>query len=162
MPGEPKNKAVLMGHQEGDALGPRKRSAQEELAEFQLLKEKLSVRNDTTLTAEARTILGAMSEVEVLTLDIAQKLSTDPLYTQSSADYQELVRFTGEESYLGIARVLADQIYEVKRGQYLFSKFDGGASIANLRAKRTGGGLFGAIGAIASALGGGGGGKAPE
>ena len=159
MPGEPKNKAVLMGHQEGDALGPRKRSAQEELAEFQLLKEKMSVRNDPTLSAKAKSVLGAMSEVEVLTLEIAEKLSTDPTYTQSSADYQELVRFTGEESYLGIARSLADQIYEVKRGQYLFSKFDGGAGIDALRAKRSGeGGFFGMI--AAAIAGGGSGGSA--
>jgi hypothetical protein len=151
MPGEPSSKAPLMGHQEGDSVAPRIRSAQEELAEFQLLKEKMMIR-ESGASAKVKSILGAMSEVEVLTLEIAEKLSTDDTYTQSSADYQELVRFTGEQSYLGIARSLAAQIYEVKRGQYLFSKFDSNASIAQLRAGRSGGGI---LGALAGALGGG-------
>jgi len=156
MPGEPQNKAVLMGHQEGDALGPRKRSAQEELAEFQLLKEKMTIRASGA-TDQIKRILGAMSEVEVLTLEIAEKLSTDPVYTQSSADYQELVRFTGQESYIGIAKFLADQIYEVKRGQFLFSKFDQNADIRTLKGARTNpGGLLGFLASLAQAAGGGG------
>ena len=156
MPGEPANKAVLMGHQEGDALGPRKRSAQEELAEFQLLKEKMTIRQ-TGASEQIKRILGAMSEVEVLTLEIAEKLSTDPVYTQSSADYQELVRYTGEESYIGIARFLADKIYEMKRGQFLFEKFSTNASIPTLRGARTNaGGLVGFLSSLAQAAGGGG------
>ena len=50
-----------------------------------------------------------MSEVEVLQLAIAEKLSTDPDYSQSTAEYQELVRFTGETSYIAIAKELANQ-----------------------------------------------------
>ena len=154
MPGEPASKKVLMGHQEGDALSHTGGSAQEQLAKFQLLKEKLLIRNDPAVPAPVREVLGAMSEVEVLTLDIATKISTDPKYTQSSADYQELVRYTGESSYIGIAERLASEIYEIKRGQYLFSQFDSKAGIDTLRAARTSstGGLFAAV---ASALGGG-------
>lgn len=138
MPGEPKNKAVLYGHQEGDALGPHKKSAQEELAEFQLLKEKMMIR-ESAAPARVKAVLGAMSEVEVLQMAIAEKLSTNPEYSQSTAEYQELVRFTGETSYIGIARELANQIYEIKRGQYLFSKFDAGVSVDSLKGARAGG-----------------------
>jgi len=149
MPGEPTSKKVLMGHQEGDALSRTKGSAQEELAKFQLLKEKLLIRNDPTVDVAVREVLGAMSEVEVLTLDIATKLSTSPKYSQSSADYQELVRYTGESSYIGIAEKLAGEIYEIKRGQYLFSQFDSKAGIDTLRSTRlenvTGEGIFGFI-----------------
>jgi hypothetical protein len=142
-----------MGHQEGDALVPSKRSAVEELAKFQLLKEKMSVQNDPRLGDKAKKVLGALSEVEILTFNICEKLSTDPKYSQSTADYQELVRFTGEESYIGIAERLAAEIYEIKRGQYLFSHFDAGVSVDGLKAARSeGAGLFGAI---AAALGGG-------
>ena len=149
MPGEPKNKAVLYGHQEGDALGPRKKSAQEELAEFQLLKEKMKIRDDGEASAQMKAVLGAMSEVEVLQLAIAQKLSTNPEYSQSTAEYQELVRFTGETSYIGIARELANQIYEIKRGQYLFSKFDAGVSVDSLKTARSAaGGLAAFFGAF--------------
>jgi hypothetical protein len=154
MPGEPSSKRVLMGHQEGDALAPSKRSAVEELAKFQLLKEKMSVQSDPRLGEKAKKVLGALSEVEILTFNICEKLSSDPKYSQSTADYQELVRFTGEESYIGIAERLAAEIYEIKRGQYLFSHFDAGVTVDGLKASRTegGGGLFGAL---AAALGGG-------
>jgi len=138
MPGEPKNKAVLYGHQEGDALAPRKKSAQEELAEFQLLKEKMAIREGEG-SVQMKAVLGAMSEVEVLQLAIAQKLSTNVNYSQSTAQYQELVRFTGETSYIGIARELANQIYEIKRGQYLFSQFDAGVTVDSLKTARAGG-----------------------
>jgi hypothetical protein len=138
MPGEPKNKAVLYGHQEGDALAPHKKSAQEELAEFQLLKEKMMIR-ESAAPARVKAVLGAMSEVEILQMAIAEKLSTNPAYSQSTAEYQELVRFTGETSYIGIARELANQIYEIKRGQYLFSKFDTGVSVDSLKGARAGG-----------------------
>ena len=155
MPGEPTSKRVLLGHQEGDALVAGKRSAVEELAKFQLMKEKLSVGGDPRLGSKAKAVLGAMSEVEVLTFKIAEKLSTDPKYSQSTADYQELVRFTGEESYIGIAEKLAEEIYTIKRGQYLFSKFDTGVSVDTLKADRAGGeGLFGAVSSGLEALAG--------
>lgn len=154
MPGEPSNKEILMGHQEGDALSRSKESAQEELAKFQLLKEKLMIRSDPAVPASVREVLGAMSEIEVLTLEIATKLSTDPKYSQSTADYQELTRHTKQTSYIGIAEVLANQIYKVKRGQYIFSQFDGKAGIDTLRASRlegtSGGGLFSFLAAAAS------------
>lgn len=138
-----------MGHQEGDAVSHMGGSAQEQLAKFQLLKEKLMIREDASVPAAVRKVLGAMSEVEVLTIDIATKISTSEKYTQSSADYQELVRYTGESSYLGIAERLAAEIYEIKRGQYLFSQFDTNAGINTLRAARaesTGeGGIFAAL-----------------
>lgn len=150
MPGEPASKKVLMGHQEGDALVHIGGSAQEQLAKFQLLKEKLMIRSDPSVPVPVREVLGAMSEVEVLTLQIATKISTDPKYTQSSADYQELVRYTGESSYIGIAERLASEIYEIKRGQYLFSQFDSKAGIDTLRSTRlenvTGGGFLGFLG----------------
>ena len=137
MPGEPSSKNVLEGHQEGDAFAPHKKSASEELAEFQLLKEKMLIRSNKELPTGLRDVLGAMSEVELLTLDIAQKLSSSAEYSQSTAEYQELVRFTGETSYIGIAKKLAGEIYAIKRGQYLFSKFDKNAGIDNLKAQRS-------------------------
>ena len=150
MPGEPSSSRVLLGHQEGDSLAPGKRSAVEELAKYQLMKEKMLVREDPRLGAKAKAVLGAMSEVQVLTFKIAEKLSTDPKYTQSSADYQELVRFcNGETSYIGIAEVLAEEIYKIKRGQYLFSQFDAGVTIDGLRGDRSApGGIFGALAAV--------------
>jgi hypothetical protein len=143
MPGEPSSKNVLEGHQEGDAFAPHKKSASEELAEFQLLKEKMMIRTNKggLLDESVVQILGAMSEVELLTLKIAQQLSTGAEYSQSTAQYQELVRFTGENSYIGIAKKLASEIYAIKRGQYLFSKFDKGVDIDGLaRARRNEGG----------------------
>ena len=147
MPGEPSDKRVLLGHQEGDSLAPNKHSAVEELAKFQLMKEKMSVRNDPRLGDKAKAVLGAMSEVEILTFKIAEKLSTDPLYTQSSAQYQELVRYAkGETSYIGIAETLAKDIYAIKRGQQLFNQFDTGVTIESLQADRaTGSDFFGAV-----------------
>jgi len=121
----------LMGHQEGDALsGRNKKSAQEELAEFQLLKEKMLIRNDPNASDSVKRVLGAMSEIEILTLSIADKLSDDVKYTQSSPYYTELSQLSGETSYIGMARYLATKIYEQKRGQKLIAEFSGDETVS--------------------------------
>ena len=134
----PSEKDTVLGHQEGDAFAPHKKSAQEELAEFQLLKEKMMIRSlpDSQISASARRVLGAMSEVELLQMSIAEKLSTDPDYSQSTAEYEQLVRVTGATSYIGMAKYLANEIYEIKRGQYLLGKFSKDTTIESLAARR--------------------------
>jgi hypothetical protein len=138
------SKNVLMGHQEGDALSAQpKRSAQEELARYQLLKEKLLIKDNAVpgLRKGSQAILGAMSEVEVLTLKIATKLSTDEAYSQHTAAYEQLANLSGETSYIGIAEYLANEIYELNRGKFILDQFSEGAGIsnlANLRRNRSG------------------------
>ena len=135
----PSAKSTLMGHQESDALSaPRKRSAQEELAAFQLLKEKMIIRSMPrgSIDEGARKVLGAMSEIELLTMKIAEKLSTDAAYSQSTAKYEQLARATGETEYIAMARYLANQIYEIKRGQMLLNEFSEGSNITDLAAER--------------------------
>ena len=135
----PSAQNTLAGHQESDALSmPHKKSAQEELAAFQLLKEKMMIRSlpDDAISPTARKVLGAMSEIELLTMKIAEKLSTGAEYSQSTAKYEQLVRATGETEYIAMARYLASQIYAIKRGQMLLSEFDAGSSIADLAAQR--------------------------
>lgn len=154
------DKRVLMGHQEGDAVSNMpKRSAQEELARFQLLKEKLLIKDNAIpgLKASSQSILGAMSEVEVLTLKIATKLSTDPAYSQHTAAYEQLANLSGETSYIGIAEYLANEIYELNRGKFILDQFSEGAGITTLatqRRQRTGiGGLFAALGDLVAGAG---------
>jgi hypothetical protein len=133
------SKNVLMGHQEGDALSSQpKRSAQEELARYQLLKEKLQARDGEVkgLSPASAAVLSAMSEVEVLTMRIAAKLSTDRAYSQHTAAYEQLANLSGETSYIGIAEYLANEIYELNRGKFILDQFNGGAGIASLTDER--------------------------
>jgi hypothetical protein len=151
-------KNVLMGHQEGDAVSNMpKRSAQEELAKYQLLKEKLMVKDGAVpvgMTKSSVAILGAMSEVEVLTLQIATKLSTDAAYSQHTAAYEQLANLSGETSYIGIAEYLANEIYELNRGKFILDQFSRGADIESLAVnRRSRPGLFTALGDIAVAAG---------
>lgn len=135
----PTAQTTLAGHQEADALSSHHRkSAQEELASFQLLKEKMMIRSlpDDAISPTARKVLGAMSEIELLTLKIAEKLSTGAEYSQSTAKYEQLVRATGETEYIAMARYLASQIYALKRGQMLLNEFDAGSSIVELAEQR--------------------------
>ena len=151
---------LLLGHQEGDALAPLKKSPQDELARFQLLKERMMIRSlpADQISASARAVLGAMSEIQLLQMDIATKLSTDPAYSQSTAAYEQLVRLSGETSYIDIAEYLATQIYEMKRGQYILSQFTpDGNVISKLATGRVSGegGFLGGLGkAVVEALGG--------
>ena len=128
-----------MGHQEGDAVSSMpKRSAQEELAKYQLLKEKLAVRDGKGdgLSDGSRAVLSAMSEVEVLTMKIAAKLSTDEKYSQHTAAYEQLANLSGETSYIGIAEYLANEIYELNRGKFILDQFNAGGDIASLTRER--------------------------
>lgn len=149
----------LLGHQEGDALAPLKKSPQDELARFQLLKERMMIRSlgPDQISASAKAVLGAMSEVELLKMDIATKLSTDAAYSQSTAAYEQLARLSGETTYIGIAEFLATQIYEMKRGQYILSQFTpDGNVISKLAASRVSGegGFLGGFGkAVVEAFG---------
>jgi len=129
---------TVAGHQEGDAFAPMRKSPQDELAEFQLLKEKLMVASDSTLSAQAKAILGATSELERLEMAIINKLSTDSKYSQSTADYQVLSQLTGETTYIGIGKWLAAKIYEKKRAEYLINEFAGNTTIKKLQAARPG------------------------
>lgn len=153
----PSEKDTVLGHQEGDAFAPHKKSAQEELAEFQLLKEKMMIRSlpDSQISASARRVLGAMSEVELLQMSIAERLSTEPEYSQSTAQYEQLVRVTGATSYIGMAKYLANEIYEIQRGQHLLKKFAGDTTIDKLAAGRLAEPtlLTDPIGALASLIG---------
>lgn len=126
---------TVAGHQEGDAFAPKKTSAQEEYYQFKLYKEKLETSG--VPPKEIAQILGASSELEKLEHKIITKLSTDSKYSQSSADYQVLSQLTGETSYIGIGKWLAEKIYEKKRAEYLIESFAGGADIIELRKPRS-------------------------
>ena len=134
---------TVVGHQEGDAFAPMKKSPQDELAEFQLLKEKLMIAGGNTLSAQAIAVLGATSELERLEMGIITKLSTNPKYSQSTAEYQVLSQLTGETSYIGIGKWLAGKIYEKKRAEYLINEFAGTTTIDKLKAATPGAGLSG-------------------
>lgn len=138
---------TVAGHQEGDAFAPKRASAQEEYYQFKLYKEKLEASGVSA--SEIAAILGASSELEKLEHKIINKLSTDSKYSQSSADYQVLSQLTGETSYIGIGKWLAEKIYEKKRAEYLINQFAGGADINELRKPRS------VLGALSSLVGGG-------
>ncbi len=125
---------TVVGHQEGDAFAPMKKSPQDELAEFQLLKEKLMVASNGNLSVQAKAVLGATSELERLEMGIITKLSTNPKYSQSTAEYQVLSQLTGETTYIGIGKWLAGKIYEKKRAEYLINEFAGNTTIDRLKA----------------------------
>jgi hypothetical protein len=137
---------TVVGHQEGDAFAPKRTSAQEEYYQFKLYKEKLEASG--VPPSEIASILGASSELERLEQKIIKKLSTDSKYTQSSADYQVLSQLTGETSYIGIGKWLAEKIYEKKRAEHLIETFAGGANISELSKPRS------LLSAVNSALGG--------
>jgi hypothetical protein len=137
---------TVAGHQEGDAFAPKRTSAQEEYYQFMLYKEKLQASG--TPAGEISSILGASSELERLEQKIINKLSTDSRYSQSSAEYQVLSQLTGETSYIGIGKWLAQKIYEKKRAEYLINQFAGGADIDSLKKGR------GLLSAVTSAFGG--------
>ena len=137
---------TVAGHQEGDAFAPRRTSAQEEYYQFMLYKAKLEASGAGA--NEVGKILGASSELEKLEQKIILKLSTDSNYSQSSAEYQVLSQLTGETSYIGIGKWLAQKIYEKKRAEYLINQFATGADISDLRKPRS------LLSAVTSALGG--------
>jgi len=92
------------------------------LAEYQLLREKLSVRSDARLSAEAKEILGANSELDNLELKILLKLSKKE-YAESTAEFQRLVDLTGADEKIGIAKWLAQHIYAKARGKHILKEF---------------------------------------
>ncbi len=92
------------------------------LAEYQLLREKLSVRSDARLSAEAKEILGANSELDNLELKILLKLA-DKTYAESTAEFQRLVDLTGSDEKIGIAKWLAQHIYAKARGKHILKNF---------------------------------------
>lgn len=108
------------------------------LAEYQLLREKLSVRSDPRLSAEAKKILGAESELDNLELKILLKLSDNSKYAESSAEFQRLVDLTGADDKIGMAKWLAQHIYSKARGRYILQEFSAelgdNGSVENLRA----------------------------
>lgn len=124
---------TVVGHQEGDAFAPKPSTSQEEYYQFMLYKEKLIASG--TNKDEVAQILGATSELERLEKKIIKKLSTEQEYTQSSANYQVLSQLTGETSYIGIGKWLAQKIYEKKRAEHLIKTFSEGSEIENLRVK---------------------------
>jgi hypothetical protein len=126
---------TVAGHQEGDAFAPRRASAQEEYYQFMLYKAKLEASGAGA--AEVSKILGASSELEKLEQKIILKLSTDPKYSQSSAEYQVLSQLTGETSYIGIGKWLSQKIYEKKRAEYLINTFAEDVTIQKLQGGRS-------------------------
>lgn len=112
------------------------------LAEYQLLREKLSVRSDPRLSDEAKKILGAESELDNLELEILLKLA-DPEYSESTAEYQRLVDLTGSEDKIGIAKWLAGHIYAKARGKAVLEKFASGVTVQSLRESASAGAVRG-------------------
>lgn len=106
------------------------------LAEYQLLREKLSVRSDPRLSEDAKKILGAESELDNLELKILLKLS-DVKYAESTAEFQRLVDLTGADDKIGMAKWLAQHIYSKARGRYILQEFSAelgdNGSVENLR-----------------------------
>jgi hypothetical protein len=135
------NSGPLGGNAVGDALNGQSNQALpsdpvRKLAEYQLLREKLSVRSDPRLSEEAKKILGAESELDNLELKILLKLSHAD-YAESTAEFQRLVDLTGADEKIGIAKWLAQHIYAKARGKYVLQKFSdelgANGSVENLR-----------------------------
>jgi hypothetical protein len=112
------------------------------LAEYQLLREKLSVRSDPRLSAEAKKILGAESELDNLELKILLKLSHSD-YAESTAEFQRLVDLTGADEKIGIAKWLAQHIYAKARGKYVLQKFSDELGERGVESLREGGAVRG-------------------
>ena len=135
------NSGPLGGNAVGDALNGQTNQALpsdpvRKLAEYQLLREKLSVRSDPRLSEEAKRILGAESELDNLELKILLKLSHAD-YAESTAEFQRLVDLTGADEKIGIAKWLAQHIYAKARGKYVLQKFSdelGADGVVGLRA----------------------------
>lgn len=115
------------------------------LAEYQLLREKLSVRSDPRLSAEAKQILGAESELDNLEINILLKLSK-PEYSESTAEYQRLVDLTGSEDKIGIAKWLAQHIYAKARGKAVLEAFAKDVTVDALKASAAAGTVRGGAG----------------
>lgn len=120
------------------------------LAEYQLLREKLSVRSDPRLSAEAKQILGAESELDNLEINILLKLSK-PEYSESTAEYQRLVDLTGSEDKIGIAKWLAQHIYAKARGKAVLEAFAKDVTVDALKASAATGAVRGGGGAGSAA-----------
>jgi hypothetical protein len=135
------NSGPIGGAATGDALNMQSNpnlpsDPVRKLAEYQLLREKLSVRSDPRLSDEAKKILGAESELDNLELKILLKLS-DVKYAESTAEFQRLVDLTGADEKIGMAKWLAQHIYAKARGRFVLQEFSNelGAdgSVTNLR-----------------------------
>jgi len=138
------NSGPLGGAATGDALNGQSNQnlpsdPVRKLAEYQLLREKLSVRADPRLSDNAKKILGAESELDNLELKILLKLADDK-YAESTAEFQRLVDLTGADEKIGIAKWLAQHIYAKARGKHVLEAFsiDVAGGVAGLRADTLG------------------------
>ena len=146
----------VAAHQVADALSGGKKSPQDKLAEYQLMKEKMMVTFNTDTAAypaQVKAVLGATSELERLHYAITAKLSNDPEYAQHTAKFQVLADAAGDDSYIGIGEYIAKLIYNKKRAEELVRPFAENVTLEKLATKKEFslattplGGLFAALG----------------
>lgn len=158
----------MSGHVEelGDALGNVRKTGssdpQREYYMWKLMRDKYAVAQDPNLSAEAKKVLGAVSEKEAIKFKILEKIQGDD-YSESSANYAQLCQRTGETDKLAQAEWLAERIYEQEKDKAIIRNLTGnkatfegliGSSGANARrAAYGGGGIAASVASVASSLG---------
>ena len=114
-------------HSEGDVIKRAEHhagsSAQEQLARWQLMSNKLSIANAPGASDIAKRILGNMSEVEELRLQILDDIID---YKESTPEFAQLYNLTGSKDPYEQADWLAEKIYEQQRAESIMAIYTPG------------------------------------
>ena len=114
-------------HSEGDVIKRAEHhagsSAQEQLARWQLMSNKLSIANAPGASDIAKRILGNMSEVEELRLQILDDIID---YKESTPEFAQLYNLTGSKDPYCQADWLAEKIYEQQRAEAIMGIYTPG------------------------------------
>ncbi|NDD92725.1 hypothetical protein EBZ37_11625 [bacterium] len=136
-----------------DAIsGDTPRSAQEKLAHFQLMREKLEAASSEN--ANVRRVLGNLSEKEKIIHGVLTKIAA---YSESSPEYAQLEKITGRSDRLEIAEFIGEQVWRREANKKIFATFtpeDAAAAIGT--GAPAAGGLLGVVQRAAAAIVGGG------
>ena len=145
---------------EGDVVkrGERRAgpSAQEQLARWELMEKKLTLTSASS-RADARTkaILGNMSEIETIRLEVLEDIIG---YKESTPEFAQLYNLTGSKDPYEQADWLAEKIYEQQRAESIMAIYTPGKkSVQEKFIKATTDGLTkrqGKLTAISAGLGG--------
>ena len=110
----------------GDALQHKSavNGKADEYYAWKLMSEKMAVWGDDRYSAEAKKVLGASSQREAIKFKILEKILSDS-YGESSANYAQLVYYTGKEDKLAQAEVLADKVFKKYKERDILSTLVG-------------------------------------
>jgi hypothetical protein len=111
----------------GDALGHASTlpsSKSEEYYAWKLMAERLAVSGDERYGANAKEVLGAISQREAIKFQILQKLQ-GPAYNESSANYAQLQIKTGKNDKLAMAEFLTEEVFNKYKNRAILENLIG-------------------------------------